>query len=318
MSAPANHWKLGLFVVVSVLVGIFAVIVLGAEALHEDTISYVSYFDEAVQGLGEGSPVSFRGVTIGHVSSIDVAKDRRHVQVTYELGVDVLSRMGLAREQRRQVKISVPSDVRVQLASTGITGVKYVKLDFFDPVRHPKPKLPFAVPENYIAATPSTLKNVEDTLLAAIDRVPEVMGHATVVLQEFRALAVSFNQAKLPERASATIGDAQALVKSIDRKVNAVDTDGISRGANEALAKLNGSLARVDGVLAKVDGDDGLLESVQRASDSIGDVADNARGTGDDLDKTLRDLSAASRSVQQLVDALEVEPDMLLKGRTTP
>ena len=317
MSSPANHWKLGVFVVVSVVVLAGAVVILGAEAMRKETISYVSFFDEAVTGLGEGSAVSFRGVTIGHVSSIDVASDRRHVMISYELGVDVLTRLGLAKDKGRKVKISVPSDVRVQLASTGITGVKYVKLDFFDVARHPKPQLPFAVPENYIPATPSTLKNVEDTLLTAIDRVPKVMDEATGALAEFRALAVSFNRAALPERASATLDHAQQLVQNLDQKVKGVDASGLSQGAKEAIARLNVSLAKVDGMLAKVDGEDGLLQSIQRASDRVGDVADNASGATSDLDETLRQLGEASRSVQQLVDVLEVEPDMLIKGRTS-
>jgi phospholipid/cholesterol/gamma-HCH transport system substrate-binding protein len=318
MSTPANHWKLGLFVVVSVLLGLGALVMLGAEALRKETITYVSFFDEAVSGLGVGSPVSFRGVTIGNVSSIDVAPDRRHVSVSYEMGVQELTRLGLAQKTGRRVRISVPRDVRVQLASTGITGVKYVKLDFFDPTRHPAPKLPFDVPESYIPATPSTMKNIEDTLLSAIDRVPEVMNHATAVLAEFRALAISFNRAGIPEKASLTLDQAQHLVANLDQKVDTVDAAGMSRDAHEAIKKLNEALIKVDGVLARVEGDNGLLDSVQRASDSIGDVASNARGTGDDLDKTLRDLSEASRSVQQLVDALEVEPDMLIKGRTSP
>jgi hypothetical protein len=143
------------------------------------------------------------------------------------------------------------------------------------------------------------------------------MEQATGVLAEFRALAVSFNRAALPDKASTTLEQAQRLVQSLDQKVKGVDASGLSQGAKEAIARLNVSLAKVDGMLAKVGGEDGLLESVQRASDSIGDVAHNASGATDDLDKTLRELSEASRSVQQLVDVLEVEPDMLLKGRTT-
>jgi paraquat-inducible protein B len=316
MSSPTNHWKLGLFVVVGVLLLAGAVVILGAAAMHKETITYVSFFDEAVTNLGEGSSVTFRGVTIGHVTSIDVASDRRHVQVSYDLGVEVLTRLGLAKVEGRKVRISVPSDVRVQLASTGLTGVKYIKLDFFDVTRHPKPKLPFEVPENYIPATPSTLKNVEDTLLTAIDRVPRVMDEATAVLTEFRALAMSFNRADIPARVAATVAQAEDLVADMDRKVKSVDASGLSNRAKEALGRLNVSLAKVERVLRKVEGEDGLLESVQRTSDRIGDVADNARGAGEDLDKTLRDLSEASRSVRELVDALEVDPEMLLKGRT--
>src|SRR5688500_18915258 len=132
MSAPTNHWKLGLFVLVGALLAVVTVVYLGAQSLKKETVSYRSYFDEAVTGLELGSPVRYRGVTIGNVSNIDIAADRRHVEVTYDLGVSVLGRLGLAAGQGQQTTISVPPDLRVQLGSQGITGVKYVLVDFFN------------------------------------------------------------------------------------------------------------------------------------------------------------------------------------------
>ncbi|MEO5730037.1 MAG: MlaD family protein, partial [Byssovorax sp.] len=87
MSAPTNHWKLGLFVVVGVVLTLTTVAVLGARSLRKEVSRYVSYFDESVQGLEVGSPIKFRGVTIGTVGKIDVAVDHRHVEVTSDLGV---------------------------------------------------------------------------------------------------------------------------------------------------------------------------------------------------------------------------------------
>ena len=90
MASPSNHWKLGLFVVCGVTLGLSALVLFSARSLRTETAQYKSYFDESVQGLETGSPVKFRGVTIGRVSAIDVAPDRRHVAVTSELGVDAI------------------------------------------------------------------------------------------------------------------------------------------------------------------------------------------------------------------------------------
>jgi len=65
MSAPTNQWKLGAFVVGSVLVGLAAAVVLTAQTMQVVTVTYASYFDEAVTGLEVGSPVRYRGVKIG-------------------------------------------------------------------------------------------------------------------------------------------------------------------------------------------------------------------------------------------------------------
>src|SRR5512132_158624 len=133
MSAPTNHWKLGLFVVVGVVLTLTTVAVLGARSLRKEVSRYVTYFDESVQGLEVGSPIKFRGVTIGTVGKIDVAVDHRHVEVTSDLGVAELNRLGLnmadATDNSRK-KLDVATDLRVQLASAGLTGVKLPPLDF--------------------------------------------------------------------------------------------------------------------------------------------------------------------------------------------
>ena len=48
---------------------------------REETVSFVTYFDESVQGLEVGAPVKLRGVPIGHAVDIGFAPDRRHIEV---------------------------------------------------------------------------------------------------------------------------------------------------------------------------------------------------------------------------------------------
>ena len=67
MAAPTNHYKLGLFVIASFIAALSAAILLGAASMQKKTVKYHSYFNESVQGLDLGSPVKFRGVTIGNV-----------------------------------------------------------------------------------------------------------------------------------------------------------------------------------------------------------------------------------------------------------
>ncbi|HVZ36248.1 MAG TPA: MlaD family protein, partial [Polyangiaceae bacterium] len=128
MTAPTNHWKLGLFVVGAALVGLATIGLFAGRALRKDTVRYTSYFDEAVGGLSEGSSVSYRGVKIGKVSQINIAPDHRHVEIKYDLGVDELKRLGLAKGSGRKTAIQVPPDLRVQVGSSGLTGSKYLQI----------------------------------------------------------------------------------------------------------------------------------------------------------------------------------------------
>src|SRR3954470_6281921 len=142
MAVGTNHWKLGLFVILGVGMALAALAVLGARRWNDKTVSYLSFFDESVQGLEVGSPVKFRGVTIGRVAAIDVAPDHRHVQVANELFVDQLGRLDL-RIAHGEPALSAHPGLRVQLAQTGITGVKFMLLDSFDGKAYPPAILPF-------------------------------------------------------------------------------------------------------------------------------------------------------------------------------
>ena len=160
MAAPTNYFKLGLFVILSFSAAGVAATALGAAALRKDTTIYHTYFNESVQGLDVGAPVKFRGVTIGKVSRIEIAPDHRHVDVVEELDVKDIRRLGLEEKDSRPLKhakFHVPSDLRAQLGSQGVTGVKFVSIDFFDPATNPPPTLPFTPRENYIPASPSLI-----------------------------------------------------------------------------------------------------------------------------------------------------------------
>jgi len=312
MTAPTNHWKLGLFVVVGAACCFGALIWLGTQSFRKQTVDYVSFFDESVTGLEVGSPVSFRGVNIGNVSEINVAPDRRHVEVDYELGVSVLARMGLAIRQGEHVQMRIPDDVRVQIASSGVTGVKYVKLDFLRD--SPPPELSFPVPENYIPASQSTMKNIEESVLRALDKFPLVVEKALTVMERAETVLTDMQAAQLPQQAAGLLANASHTVGSLQRKVDDLDSAGISLQANQALAQLNSVLGRADALMVRINSEAGLMASVQRASDAMGDVASNARGTGPKLDQTLEHVSDVAESLQRLLDALERDPDMLLKG----
>jgi paraquat-inducible protein B len=314
---PTNHWKLGLFVVggFAMLLAVFAYI--GAESIQKEGVVYVSYFDESVQGLEVGSPVKYRGVTIGSVKKIDVAVDRRHVEVSSELTVDLLKGLGLGEVKNRGdgTTMHVPEDLRVQLASTGLTGVKFIGIDFFEIALYPAPSLPFEVPDNYIPAAPSMMKNIEDSLTRTAQRMPDLADDVGLILQKVNRILDDVEDKKLSDRAVATIEATNGLLAEARNKLRDLDTAKLSKEASGTLENLNQSVGRINGMLARIEGEGGLMVNMERASLAVGDVARDANGLESELEKTLRDVQDAAKSIRKLTDALERDPDMLLKGR---
>jgi len=205
MSAPTNHWKLGLFVVVGFVLTLGAVGWLGACSMRKKADNYVSYFDESVQGLEVGSPIKFRGVTIGTVGKIDIASDHRMVEVTSALGTEELTRLGLNEavgptRPGTPKKLEQGLGLRVQLASSGLTGVKFLLLDFFTVADNPEPVLPFPVPDRYIPAVPSTMKNIEDSLVRVVQRLPDVVDQLGSVLDKLDFIIGGLRDEDLPQK----------------------------------------------------------------------------------------------------------------------
>jgi phospholipid/cholesterol/gamma-HCH transport system substrate-binding protein len=316
VAAPTNHWKLGLFVVVGFVVAMSTIVELGAQSLKKTTVTYKSFFDESVQGLDVGSPVKFRGVTIGSCSVIDVAPDSRHVEVTLQLDVDKLNDLALNVVPGPNARIAVPPELRVQLGSSGITGVKFILIDFFAEKDNPIVPLPFRVPENYIPSARSTMKNLEDSVVRAVDRFPEVAEQIVALLGKMSRILDDIDGKHLPEKAGVVLNNANQVIENLQVVLRGVDSARLSQEAQETMANVNGTLARASALLDRLEGDKGILVSAERASNAVGDMAHGARGLGTEIEETLHAIQGAAAAIQRLGDELDRDPDMLLKGRS--
>jgi phospholipid/cholesterol/gamma-HCH transport system substrate-binding protein len=315
MAVGTNRWKLGLFVILGTGLALAVLVVFGARRWNERTVSYVSFFDESVQGLDVGSPVKFRGVTIGLVSAIEVAPDHRHVEVDLELAVDQLERLNLGSLRNPNSGFAATSKLRVQLAQTGITGVKFILLDFFDGTGGPPLTLPFPTPRNTIPTTPSTMKNLEDSLVRAANQFPDIASALLGTVTKLNGLLDSVEKERLPARASGTLDRIDATMAELKTQIEGLNSAELSRHAARDLALLEQTLHGVDRVLVRLESDKGLVQSAERVADSMGEVARGARTVGPEVELTLREVRGAARSIKRFAETLERDPDMLLKGR---
>lgn len=290
MATPTRHFRLGLFIVVGVALALGAVLIFGARSLSTDHVRYTTYYDESVQGLEIGAPVKFRGVTVGSVTQITVAPDKRRVAVALEVEASEVGNVGIK---------DAPFDegLRVQLAAAGITGVKFLQIDFFDPESYPPPVLPFEVPERYLPAAVSTLKQVEDSVVGSMARFPEMVDAVVRSTAQLSRIMDKLEAADLPGATKATLARADRVLALLERELDGVDLEGLSGQAKQTLARV-----------------DALTQSVTRASEAYGQLA-----TGEvaaELPETLRAIRDATAKVGRLAETLEIDPDMLLKGRS--
>lgn len=314
MATPSNHFKLGLFVIVAVTAILGSAIALGAWSSQKKTVSYHTFFNESVQGLDVGAPVHYRGVLIGNVASINIAPDHRHVDVVSELDVEKIRAMGLV-EAGGEARFNIPSDLRAQLGSQGITAVKYVAIDFFDEEVNPLPELPFPTPHNYIPAAASLMKNLEDSIVKAVDRLPAVADSVMSIMTRIDSILQEIQAKHVPDKAVAALDDVSAALEDVRKVLAEIDQAHIPNKAAATIDQINAAVVRLNQVLDRIDGDDGLIASANRATDAFGSFGKTANGRAKQLADTLRDVGEAAQSIRDLADTLERDPDMLLKGR---
>jgi ABC-type transporter Mla subunit MlaD len=232
--------------------------------------------------------VKFRGVTVGTVADITIAPDHRHVQVTSDIYVDAIQRLGLGDRAPRKGEEFINPLLRMQLVSAGITGVRFLQTDFFHPGRYPEPKLPFEPPWNYIPSAPSTLKSVGDTATEVLNRLPDI-----------------------ETRIGETLGAMNGALASFDRFVTGLRDE---NGAfDRLLVQLRTTATNVGGEIEAAK----LAETTASIRTAAGTVATAATGFGEmreDLEASLATLRETLDSVRTVADSLERDPSALLRG----
>jgi phospholipid/cholesterol/gamma-HCH transport system substrate-binding protein len=313
MATGTNHYKLGLFVLLGLTLSLTVVVTLGARNWNEESVHYVTYFDESVQGLEPGSPVKFRGVSVGRVSGIGIAPDQRHVQVTSELTVTDLRRLNLGGAG--ETALAVPPDLRAQLAQAGITGVKFILIDYFDSAEYPAPELPFPVPPNHIPAAASTLKGLETSVMKTADRFPLIAEDLRTTMATLNTLMSDVARGELPEQAGEALGQASLAMKKLNGQLDQLDAGELSGSVRKSLAAFDATSVRITNLIDRLERKDGVLASAERSFALVGEMARDNGSLGGELELTLREVRGAARSLRHFTDALERDPDMLLKGR---
>ena len=284
MAQRTNHWKLGLFVVTGLAIGLAAIVALGLHRLNRDAYPVVTYFDESVQGLDVGSPVKFRGVTLGTVSGITVAPDHRRVEVWMRIFKEELARMGFDPSAARDPTL------RPQLASAGITGVKFVQFDTFDPARFPPPVLEFTPPDQYyMPAVRSTLKGLEEIANEVLVKLPKIADQLGDTLAEAKKSLRTLSDAVTWVR-----GDESGLKKVL------VSFDEAARTLQKAIREAE---------IAQ------MTSSVRVAAGGVNDAAGRLGGQSGQLEETLRGLRETLEAVRALAARLERDPSSIVRGR---
>jgi paraquat-inducible protein B len=353
MSKPVNKTMIGLFVVGAIALAVVAIGVLGSGKLFKESIPYVMVFDGSVKGLNVGSPVVFRGVKIGSVSSIrmrfNYATKAMTILVYADFEPQQVETVNLDEEMAKEItkkdryanmKGLIARGLRAQLEMQSIvTGQLQIALDFYPD----KPAIYTGIVKTVqeIPTIPTPLQQLTKKLeslpieemfnrmnltldgIAKLVQSPELkdsIANLNIALKDVQTLVRNVDAQVKPLGAglSETIRDTQKLIKNADSQVASLGTN-----LNEAIGdgrKLIGNIdGSVESLKVKLDGTlSTATAALKQAEKLLQELESTAREDSSlmyGLTETLREVEKAARSLSTLTDYLERHPEALLGGK---
>ncbi|MCL4179467.1 MAG: MCE family protein [Verrucomicrobia bacterium] len=321
MSKKANPTSIGIFIVVGLALGVTGLLLFGSSRWFTQTKQYILYFDSSLNGLNEGAPVKYRGVTVGSVERVMIrfnqANEDTAMPVIIELREDLIQERwhgGRALHELNDLAEEIKRGLRASLQSESlVTGVLYVSLET---LRDPPPPVYHQLVPTYpeIPTRPTEiqqlLRNLAQLDVAGmIDRLNSLIGRIDTAMSGLKLGEIS--------------DGVTNLVNSLNRVVSSPEL-------TNSLARLETTLEQYQRLAEKVhDRVDPLADSVTntltQASSALAQIQAGVQNLRDllapdsamrhDLTLALEQLADAAHSVSTLAEFLRTHPNALITGR---
>lgn len=321
MATARTKFTVGLFVVAGLALGVVIIITLGMTKFLDRGATYVTFFDESVQGLNIDSPVKYRGVPIGRVNSIQVAPDSRLIEVVMDIDRDV----------------TIKPDSEARLSAVGITGSMFVNLDIrSQDSPGQSPILTFEPDYPVIPSTPSDITQVTNSISVLYHRLLEIdlKGIADGIkesLDHFNTAIDDLALAELSQDARTTLQGIDALVNNPGWKSTLTSTSDASRALSTVIEQTRTTLQHATALLVRADGliatnEPAVTATLHELRDAVAQTTtfvtqgttmvagsqDNLEAMQRHLLVTLQNLEKASQGLNRLLDELKDQPSRLI------
>ena len=322
MSKKINTTSIGLFIVSGLALGVTGLLLFSSSKMFSKTRDGIVYFNQSLNGLSEGAPVKYRGVTVGSVKRVMV-KFNQHpddfaMPVIFEVD-EALMRERVGDDfgeffTDKQVAERVKQGLRASLQTESlVTGVLYVDVRINTnappPVFHQLKKI---YPE--LPSEPTQIQQLMENL-ASLD-LKAIQTNLNNLIVKLDTTVGSLNMAQINR-------EMTNLLASVDRLVSNPDITNALAGVRPTLEQYKELGAKLN---SKVDPlSDSITNSLAEANRALAQL----RGAGEnmrqmlspdapirnDLDLALQQLTAAGQSITDLVDYLKRNPNALIVGR---
>ncbi len=348
MLTESQKFKLGIFVIAAAVLLVAFILVFAGGQLFEEKYHVHTVFTESVQGLEAGAAVKFRGVPIGQVTSIKIeqgvapgaqpsGKEELKIVVRMDISPEIETSGAIDREQLwRLLSNQIQRGARCQLAFAGITGMKFIQIDYYAKPNAAAPADPLDKdkrPANsfFIPAQPSLLAGVTVDLtetLAKIANVPfDQIGQDTnTLVKDVSRLAAGIDSLVRDKRVDSMLTSLDEAVTNMAKVTARVDreADQMRQRLETGVNQFNSALAEVEGLVKDTRAtlkQAKLGETLAAARDGLRAAEAALKGFGRmraDLQPVIDKLDQTINSINGLAKSLEEDPSALVRGKRKP
>jgi paraquat-inducible protein B len=330
MNKKISPTLIGVFVIGAVALIVIAILVFGSGRLFRQSRDFVLYFDNSVNGLRVGAPVKIKGVEVGSVKDIRLQLERNKepkIPVIIELDLEkftargAISAAATAMDPEALNKAIVDRGLRGQLEMESlVTGLLFIALDFFPgtPITLVQStKGDYKYPE--IPTLPTSLEQAKGAVMRVISKLEDI---------DFKELGANLEATLKGLNRTVNSPDIESALRSLAQVMPKIDSAVVSftKLANDVDVKFSSlsdnlqqtsdatrqAMKQAENTLKQVDAP---LKEAEAALINIKDVTDPESPTLSDIRKTLREVSAAARSLRLLGNYIEGNPRALVFGK---
>jgi paraquat-inducible protein B len=310
MSKKANPTTLGVFIFLGLLLGVGGLLLFTSSKLFSSSTYFITYFDTSLNGLKEGAPVKYRGVTIGSVYRVMIrfnqATNDGSMPVVCEIREDLIRErlVGMTPFQGiASITNEVSKGLRATLETESIvTGVLFVNLEVAEspspPVFHQLEKVYREVPSRPTQIQ-QFMKNLASMDIAGLEK------NLNDLIDKLDRGLSDLKLAEIADGVTNFLASANQVVRSPD--------------LTNSFASLKTTLDQYrlvgEKVAVALDEASRTLTQTRSGVQNLRDLLAPDSPLRNDLTLALDQLAEASRSVAALADFLHSHPNALLTGR---
>lgn len=315
-----NKFKIGVFAVSGIVVLLGAVLLFGGHDIFKDEVKLVTVYNESVQGLEKGSQVKFRGVPVGKVTEIAIMQNDSKIRIKMQIDpaafvppesnnaeIMVSSAAEQSNDLQMFIRNQIKKGLQVRMEFAGITGFKYIELNYFN---SPQDKLlpaptGLAYDEIYIPASPSMLSDAIQNISKSLENISKI--RFDKISASLENSAVKINEFIDDD----TLQDTVANLKNITAKLD-------SAIANDRLEELMNDLQKTVNEFGRLAQRVNSEANINKTAASIRNAGDAVAQSSESLEKTLFKLDNALDKLTVLINLLNENPSALLRGKEVP